>query len=208
VRAWTFPAVGATGPSKHCSIVLSRSITRRWLSFSQIKTLPAYVRREFENYLRCGRLEHGFLRVRCESCHIENLGPSAASAVGSARAAAHGAWWRARRCWRTTSAPREPAPVGTECAVPVAFSVCHPPANHGRTLGVVTRAIAAYLVRKAGMGRNTESKETGWSGDEDNGARISRGQRGERSFSSRGLEKRGCLFFLYLGRMGGMEGMM
>ena len=31
--------------------------------------LPAYVEREFEDYLRCGRLEHGFMRVRCDSCH-------------------------------------------------------------------------------------------------------------------------------------------
>jgi ribosomal protein S27E len=31
------------------------------------------VQREFEDYLRCGRLEHGFLRVRCESCHAEHL---------------------------------------------------------------------------------------------------------------------------------------
>ena len=29
---------------------------------------PAFVRREFEAYLTCGRLEHGFLRVRCERC--------------------------------------------------------------------------------------------------------------------------------------------
>jgi hypothetical protein len=28
--------------------------------------LPEYVEREFEEYLRCGRLEHGFLRVRCD----------------------------------------------------------------------------------------------------------------------------------------------
>lgn len=35
--------------------------------------LPAYVSREFEDYLKCGRLEHGFLRVRCESCHTEKL---------------------------------------------------------------------------------------------------------------------------------------
>ena len=33
--------------------------------------LPMYVRSEFEEYLKCGRLEHGFLRVRCESCHNE-----------------------------------------------------------------------------------------------------------------------------------------
>ena len=35
--------------------------------------LPAYVQREFEDYLHCGRLEHGFVRVRCESCRAEHL---------------------------------------------------------------------------------------------------------------------------------------
>ena len=29
------------------------------------RTLPVPVQREFEAYLKCGRLEHGFLRVRC-----------------------------------------------------------------------------------------------------------------------------------------------
>ena len=32
-----------------------------------------YVRSEFEAYLKCGRLEYGFLRVRCEDCHHEHL---------------------------------------------------------------------------------------------------------------------------------------
>ena len=40
---------------------------------AQGKTLPAYVDREFEDYLKCERLAHGFLRVRCESCHAEHL---------------------------------------------------------------------------------------------------------------------------------------
>ena len=35
--------------------------------------LPEYVERELEDYLKCGRLEHGFLRVRCVSCHAEHL---------------------------------------------------------------------------------------------------------------------------------------
>jgi ribosomal protein S27E len=35
--------------------------------------LPGYVQREFEDYLKCGRLEHGFLRVRCDRCHAEHL---------------------------------------------------------------------------------------------------------------------------------------
>ncbi|GAG88930.1 unnamed protein product [marine sediment metagenome] len=40
---------------------------------AQGTALPGYVQREFEDYLRCGRLEHGFLRVRCDSCHTEHL---------------------------------------------------------------------------------------------------------------------------------------
>ena len=40
---------------------------------AQGKCLPTHVHREFEAYLKCGRLEHGFLRVRCDSCHFERL---------------------------------------------------------------------------------------------------------------------------------------
>jgi len=43
------------------------------LMAEQGRELPGYVRREFEDFLQCGRLEHGFLRVRCESCHAAHL---------------------------------------------------------------------------------------------------------------------------------------
>ena len=39
----------------------------------QGKNLPAHVHREFEAYLKCGRLEHGFLRLRCATCRLESL---------------------------------------------------------------------------------------------------------------------------------------
>ena len=91
--------------------------------------LPAYVEREFEDYLRCGRLEHGFMFVRCDSCHAEQLvalsckrrGLLRAScaplfrpafgcskslpAILSVQAVAPGAWPRARRCWWTRCSP-------------------------------------------------------------------------------------------------------
>ena len=35
--------------------------------------MPDHVRQEFEEYLKCGRLEHGFLRVRGDTCHAEHL---------------------------------------------------------------------------------------------------------------------------------------
>ena len=40
---------------------------------SHDKKLLTYVIKEFDEYLKCGRLEHGFLRVRCEACHHEKL---------------------------------------------------------------------------------------------------------------------------------------
>ena len=58
--------------------LLYQIVNEYWHEFqaelaSQDKYLPAYVTQEFEAYLKCGRLEHGFLRVRCETCHAEKL---------------------------------------------------------------------------------------------------------------------------------------
>src|SRR2546428_8708601 len=35
--------------------------------------LPAYVQREFYDYLQCGILAHGFLRLGCDTCPKELL---------------------------------------------------------------------------------------------------------------------------------------
>ena len=43
------------------------------LRAEQRRALPPFVQREFEEYLKCGQLEHGFLRVRCSECHTEKL---------------------------------------------------------------------------------------------------------------------------------------
>jgi len=40
---------------------------------AQDRSLPEYVREEFEAFLRCGVLEHGFLRVACEQCHADKF---------------------------------------------------------------------------------------------------------------------------------------
>ena len=36
-------------------------------------SLPGFVRDEFDAYMRCGRLEHGFLRAKCQGCRFEHL---------------------------------------------------------------------------------------------------------------------------------------
>jgi len=40
---------------------------------AQDRSLPEYVREEFEAFLRCGVLDHGFLRVVCEQCHADKF---------------------------------------------------------------------------------------------------------------------------------------
>ena len=37
--------------------------------------LPRFIEREFRDFLGCGQLERGFVRVRCESCRFERLIP-------------------------------------------------------------------------------------------------------------------------------------
>ena len=39
----------------------------------QGKSLPKHVEKEFEEFLKCGRLEHGFLSVLCGDCKHEKL---------------------------------------------------------------------------------------------------------------------------------------
>jgi len=46
--------------------------------------LPVFVKREFEAYLRCGILDHGFARVRCAGCAYEHLVPFSCKGRGYA----------------------------------------------------------------------------------------------------------------------------
>ena len=39
----------------------------------QEKTLPHFVKKEFEEFLKCGFLACGFLRLQCQSCKQERL---------------------------------------------------------------------------------------------------------------------------------------
>ena len=58
---------------------LYKLIQGNWLSFQQKVEhdlgypLPDFVNKEFEAYLRCGILAHGFLRAQCTSCQHEML---------------------------------------------------------------------------------------------------------------------------------------
>ena len=72
--------VGATVYARHRpeSTLLYQLIEEYYPAFeahlaAQGTALPDYVRQEFADYLKCGRLKHGFLRVHCDTCHAEYL---------------------------------------------------------------------------------------------------------------------------------------
>jgi len=59
--------------------------------------LPGYVEQVFEDYLKCGWLEHVFLRVCCSSCEAEHLvALNYVSAAAFAPVVGHGVWRKAR----------------------------------------------------------------------------------------------------------------
>ncbi len=74
------PAGGAVRYARHRpeTTLLYQLVNEYYPAFADQMTargtpLPEYVQREFEDYLKCGRLEYGFLRIQCESCHAEHL---------------------------------------------------------------------------------------------------------------------------------------
>ena len=57
--------------------ILYRVVSDHWPAFREriegLSSLPKFVVREVDEYLRCGLLEHGFIRVQCIDCKFERL---------------------------------------------------------------------------------------------------------------------------------------
>ena len=74
------PAVATYEPREPSSTVLYNVIVEHLETFlasldddPDAKGLPAYVQREFYDYVQCGILAHGFLRLGCDTCKQEVL---------------------------------------------------------------------------------------------------------------------------------------
>ncbi len=113
--------------------------------------LPRYVEQAFEDYLKCGRLEHGFLRVRCETCHAEHL--VAFSCKDRAFCPSCGA----RRMAESAALlvddvfPEQPIRQWVlSFPYPLRFLFASRPAIMSKVLGIVYRVIATHLTKKAG----------------------------------------------------------
>jgi hypothetical protein len=126
----------------------------------QGRPLPDYVREEFEAYLKCARLEHGFLRVRCESCHAEHLVAFSCKRRGFCPSCG------ARRMAESAALlvdevfPEQPVRQWVlSVPYPLRFLFASRPDIMGAVLGIVYRVIATHLIGKAGF--NAKRARTG-----------------------------------------------
>jgi len=116
------------------------------------KILPAYVTKEFDEYLKCGRLEYGFLRVRCESCHDEKLVAFSCKKRGFCPSCG------ARRMADSAALlvddilPHQPMRQWVlSVPFPLRFLFASNPKVMTKVLGIVFRTIATHLAHKAGF---------------------------------------------------------
>jgi len=143
------------------STLLYQIVQEYWPEFqaelaSHGRHLPVYVTKEFDEYLKCGRLEHGFLRVRCESCHDEKLVAFSCKHRGFCPSCG------ARRMTDSATLlvdeilPHQPMRQWVlSVPFPLRFLFARNPRIMTRALAIVYRAIATHLTRKAGFTKPT-----------------------------------------------------
>jgi hypothetical protein len=118
------------------------------------RALPRYVEDEFEAYLKCGLLEHGFLRVKCDACQAEKLVAFSCKRRGFCPSCG------ARRMAETAALlvdnvlPQQPIRQWV-LSLPFAlrYLLATRPEVVTQVLGIVYRAISGHLICKAGLTR-------------------------------------------------------
>ena len=120
------------------------------------RPLPRYVQEEFEAYLKCGRFEHGFLRVRCENCRAEKLVAFSCKRRGFCPSCG------ARRMTESAALLADevlPSKPLRQWVLSLPFALRFLLATHPRALtqvlGIVYRTISADVLRKARLTRAT-----------------------------------------------------
>lgn len=115
-------------------------------------SLPRFVLTEFQDYLRCGRLEHGFVRVKCNGCSHEHLVAFSCKRRGFCPSCG------ARRMIETSAhlvdhvIPEVPVRQWVlSFPWPLRLLFASRPDALGRCLAVIVRAIQTDLARRAGL---------------------------------------------------------
>ena len=157
------PFVEPQGYARHRpeSTLLYQLVEQHYPAFREMRamagrSLPDYIEEEFDAYLKCGRLEEGFLRLRCEHCHAEKLVAFSCKKRGFCPSCG------ARRMAETAALladevlPERPLRQWV-LSLPIAlrFLLATDPDALTLVLGAVYRTISSYLLEMAGVTRPT-----------------------------------------------------
>jgi len=141
--------------------LLYRLIEQHYPEFRELRTregrpLPAYVQDEFDAYLTCGRLEEGFLRVRCEQCHAEKLVAFSCKKRGFCPSCGGRRMAETAALLADEVLPERPLRQWV-LSLPFAlrFLLATDPDSLTRVLRTVYRAISGFLLKQAGLTRAT-----------------------------------------------------
>ena len=124
-------------------------------------SLPGFVHKEFEAYLRCGRLEHGFIRAKCTDCRHEHLVPFSCRLRGFCPSCG------VRRMVDTAAhlvdhvlpqIPMRQWVVSFPWPLRLVFAAR--PGWLTKVLGIVSRALSSAVIARAGL-RRTQGAQTG-----------------------------------------------
>lgn len=118
------------------------------------RVLPDYVHDEFEDYLKCGMLQHGFLRVRCETCHHEKLVAFSCKSRGFCPSCGAKRMIESAALLVDHIIPHQPMRQWVlSVPFPLRFLFASKPAVMSKVLSIVYRAISSYLIKEAGFKR-------------------------------------------------------
>ncbi len=141
--------------------LLYQIVEKHWPAFqaeldTQGKSLPYFVAKEFDEFIKCGKLEHGFLRVRCTSCHDEKLVAFSCKRRGFCPSCG------ARRMADSAALlvddvlPHQPIRQWVlSFPFQLRFLLANDPQAMGKILGIINRAISTHLIKKAGHRKST-----------------------------------------------------
>lgn len=118
----------------------------------QGKYLPQYVEREFDEFLRCGRLEYGFLRVICGDCKHEKLVAFSCKRRGFCPSC--GARRMAESAALLVDDVLRGYPVRQwvlSLPIPLRLLLARYPSELSKVMQIIHRAISTHTVNKAGF---------------------------------------------------------
>ena len=117
---------------------------------------PEYVLEEFEAFLKCGRLEYGFLRVRCGSCQHERLVAFSCKKRGWCPSCGASRMADSAAHLVDEVLPQQPIRQWVlSVPFPMRLLFATYPDVMSKVLSIVYRAIATHLGKKAGFTRKT-----------------------------------------------------